>query len=371
MIWSPQQSSALLAAGSWLADCRSEMRSGRTLSRPVFRLFGYAGTGKTTLAVHLASGVSFPVFAAFTGKAALMMQRNRCTNACTIHSLIYRPEVDEFDEVRFVLNEDSDASTSDLIVIDECSMVGPDLGADLMSYGRPILVLGDPAQLPPVKGAGFFTDHPPDILLTEIHRQAAESPIIMLATDVRLGKRLSLGEYGSSRVIPRGSLTAKDVSAFDQVLVGRNRTRRTYNRRLRLELGFSSPFPEVNDRLVCLKNDKNLGIFNGGIFTVLKSDLAGNSVSMTVSSDDFEGRSPIPVNVRREFFNGDPADIPKHALRVTQQFDFGYALTVHKSQGSQWHNVIIYDESEISGDDWHRWLYTAITRAAESVTVVI
>ena len=57
-------------------------------------------------------------------------------------------------------------------------MVDEDLGRDLLSFGKPVLVLGDPAQLPPVKGGGFFTEAEPDVMLTEVHRQAADNPII-------------------------------------------------------------------------------------------------------------------------------------------------------------------------------------------------
>jgi exodeoxyribonuclease-5 len=126
------------------------------------------------------------------------MRNKGCVGASTIHSLIYSP-VDEGGATRWELNPESEAASADLIVVDECSMVGPDLGRDLLSYGRKVLVLGDPAQLPPVDGAGFFTDRSPDWLLTEIHRQAAESPIIVLANRARQGMRISVGAYGSVR----------------------------------------------------------------------------------------------------------------------------------------------------------------------------
>jgi exodeoxyribonuclease-5 len=214
-----------------LRQCKSE--GGGNLSQPIFRLFGYAGTGKTTLAKHLAQSCNAVAYAAYTGKAALMMQRNGCPEASTIHGLIYMVHEDDEGLITFQLDVESGAAHADLIVIDECSMVGPDIGNDLLSYGKPILVLGDPAQLPPVGGDGFFTAQRPDFLLTEIHRQAAENPIIHMATELRNQRMIGLGEYGASRVVARGTLSGSDLVAADQVLVGKNATRQQFNRRMR------------------------------------------------------------------------------------------------------------------------------------------
>ena len=372
--WSPGQIDALDMAGRWLKSCQGEMARGNRLSKPIFRLFGYAGTGKTTLAKTLASGCNYVVFAAFTGKAALMMQRNGCGNASTIHSLIYAVNEDENGRISFTLDRESGAAHADLIVIDECSMVDDVIGKDLMSYGKPILVLGDPAQLPPVGGEGFFTSDLPDFLLTEIHRQADENPIIHMAIELRNQRRLQIGSYGESSVVARGTLDGEYVASADQVLVGKNTTRQQFNSRLRRIAGFQSKMPEITDRLVCLKNDKNLGIFNGGLFrmqSAIPSHYDKTHIRMSVKSDDFPNARPVVVKVRREFFEGGASDIPWQELRGTQQFDFGYALTVHKAQGSQWDHVIVYDESGISRDEWWRWLYTAVTRAADRLTLVI
>ena len=152
------------------------------------------------MARHIAEGVDGDVlFAAFTGKAAQVLRSKGATKASTIHSLIYRPRGEEAIEDEetgktnvtpmFTLNRQSAVSKADLIIIDECSMVDETLGSDLMSFGTPILVLGDPGQLPPVSGGGYFTDHEPDILLEEVHRQARDNPIIDLAQMVRERQR--------------------------------------------------------------------------------------------------------------------------------------------------------------------------------------
>lgn len=366
--WSPQQSAALEKVARWHRAYQ------RDRGQQVFRLFGFAGTGKTTLARHLAAEVGgLTCFAAFTGKAALMMRRNGCDDASTIHGLIYQVEERDDGSVRFVLDRESAAAGAALIVIDECSMVDEDLGRDLMSFGKPILVLGDPAQLPPVRSAGFFTEAEPDVMLTEIHRQAEGNPIIQLATTVRTGGRIELGEYGNSRVVERGVLSADEVLLADQILVGKNVTRNSYNRRIRKLRGFEDQLPEMGDRLVCLRNDKPLGIFNGGLFNVtevLHRSSRGECIVMMVESEDFPNRAPMEVKVRKEFFLGGAEELDWRDLKNTHQFDFGYALTTHKAQGSQWSNVIIYDESGVFRDDWRRWLYTALTRASDRLTLV-
>src|ERR1700691_5070343 len=202
MEWSPQQYAALKAVSLWLK--RGEPQ--------VFRLFGYAGTGKTTLARTIADDSDGDVlFGAFTGKAALVLRSKGCKDARTIHSLIYRPKDIDAEVPTFVLNEESAAAKASLIVIDECSMVDEELGRDLLSFGKPVLVLGDPAQLPPVKGGGFFTDAEPDVMLTEVHRHAADNPIIRLSMIVREGGRLTPGAHGDSRVLRREAIDAETV----------------------------------------------------------------------------------------------------------------------------------------------------------------
>ena len=144
--WSPEQERALAAVAAWL----------KARDRPVFRLFGYAGTGKTTLARHVADSVKGDaVFAAFTGKAAHVMRNKGCRDAGTIHSLIYRPQGEEEEVPTFVLNEDSAAGKAALIVIDECSMVDEEVGRDLLSFGVPSWCSAIPPSCRPSPAAGF------------------------------------------------------------------------------------------------------------------------------------------------------------------------------------------------------------------------
>src|SRR5262249_21344202 len=106
-----------------------------------------------------------------------------------------RTELKEMKRPRFVLNPESPIASCRLLVLDEVSMVGPDMAKDVLSFGKPVLVLGDPGRLPPIKGEGAFTQVQPDVMLTEIHRQAGESAIIRLATMARQGIRIPFGQH--------------------------------------------------------------------------------------------------------------------------------------------------------------------------------
>ncbi|WP_313612593.1 ATP-dependent RecD-like DNA helicase [Agrobacterium sp.] len=374
MQFSPQQDEALKAVSRWLKEGRSQ----------VFRLFGYAGTGKTTLAKHFAENVDGEVlFAAFTGKAAQVLRSRGASNARTIHSLIYRPRGEEAIEDEetgktsiapmFSINRQSPLAKAALIIIDECSMVDEQLGKDLMSFGTPILVLGDPGQLPPVTGGGFFTEQEPDYLLSEIHRQAKDNPIIQLAMDVREGREIMRGDYGSAQVISKSEVTQSLVLDADQVLVGTNRTRRRYNQRLRELKGFSADYPQSGDKLVCLRNDPAKGLLNGSLWQVMSSSREtvkpGINLMIRPEDDDMD-RGAAKIKLLKAAFEETETEIPWSTRKRYDEFDFGYALTVHKAQGSQWNNVVLFDESFAFRDSRERWLYTAITRAAETLTIV-
>jgi exodeoxyribonuclease-5 len=378
--------------------------------KQVFRLFGYAGTGKSTIASKLLERLNAPFASAtFTGKAASVLRRKGLPHTTTVHKLIYtvRPpdraailklmeeiaaasaaDVPDMKAKLIELNrpvfdrinsddEDAPINNVDLIVIDECSMVDEEMGRDLESFGVKILVLGDPFQLPPIKGQGYFTDAQPDFLLTEIHRQAADNPIIKLATDVRSGNRLRYGVYGSSVVKSRTQLSPRDLMDASQILVGRNATRRGRNTLVRSQLKRSDPLPVPGDRVICLKNDNKLGLLNGVMYEVVHR-AQNRWVEMQLRNlDDPEARE-VDVFAHEEVFLGKELnEMPYWLRKLAQEFDYAYAITVHKAQGSQWKDVLIENESYCfkgrngEPDMSLRWLYTGITRAEERVTVVL
>jgi ATP-dependent exoDNAse (exonuclease V) alpha subunit len=360
-VWTPEQAAAIDSVGRWL----------RARSPQVFRLFGYAGVGKTTLARHAAASLNGEtVFAAYTGKAAMVMRANGCEGATTIHSLIYTTKVDDKGAYTFTVNPNSRAAHADLIVIDECSMVDDAMARDLLSFGTPILVLGDPFQLPPLKGAGFFTEAKPNVLLTQIHRQAADSPIIRLSKTVREGGVIEVGRYGETIVAPSGDIGLREMIAADQVLCGRNATRKDVNRRIRESRGQSDPLPVDGDKLVCLKNNARKRLINGMLGRA--DDVLGldqNLVLFTFEGED--GGPATKASVHRAFFEGTDDRLPDVVrAKLYDHFTYGYGLTVHKAQGSQWNHVLVFDESDCFRDQSARWLYTAVTRAADRLTLV-
>jgi len=376
MKFSHQQEQALDAVSAWLKNKDSR----------IFRLFGYAGTGKTTLARHFAEGVKGNVlFAAFTGKAAQVLRAKGAHNARTLHSLIYRPrgEDETTDEKTgktamvptFSLNRESPVAQADLVIVDECSMVDEKLGQDLLSFGTPVLVLGDPGQLPPVSGGGFFTESEPDFLLTDIHRQARDNPIIRLALDAREGRELALGDYGKAKVISRRDIgkeaMAELVLSADQVLIGTNRSRKLYNQRLRDLKNFTANYPQAGDKLVCLRNDPAKGLLNGSLWKVMTSsrETVKPGINLLVQPEE-EGGGMVKIKLLKVAFDLSATEISWREKKRYDDFDYGYALTVHKAQGSQWDKVVLFDETYAFRDMSERWLYTAITRAADELTIV-
>jgi exodeoxyribonuclease-5 len=364
-VFTPHQDAALVAAARWLKGAHGRAS--------VFRLFGYAGTGKTTLANHIAEAVDGKVlFAAFTGKAACVMRSKGCEGASTIHSLIYRARESGEEAPSFELWSDAPASKAKLIVIDECSMVDAELGRDLMSFGVPLLVLGDPAQLPPVQGGGFFTEAEPDAMLTQVHRQAQDDPIVRLSMEIRAGQALRPGHYGETQVVCREALDPKRVLGADQVLVGRNVTRRAYNARLRERRGYRDVLPMAGDKLVCLRNNRRKGLFNGALWVVKERPKPRRQIlRMRLKPDEDFTDQVIRVSVRPECFTGAIEQFDWPQRKRYDEFDFGYVLTVHKAQGSQWDDVVLFDESGAFTDNRERWLYTGVTRAAKRLTVVV
>jgi exodeoxyribonuclease-5 len=369
MQWSPGQEKAIATAAAWL----------RMRYKPWFYLAGYAGTGKTTIAKHIAAMErGETAFGAFTGKAAKVMRANGCRGAKTIHSLIYHTETNE--ETGAIIVELNHHALDDvsLVVVDECSMVNEEIATDLLSFGKPVLVLGDPFQLPPPRGQGYFTSQKPDAMLTEVHRQAAESPIIRLATAIREGEwRRDLGTHGDLVVTDRSGLDPSLVLDADVVIVGKNDTRHKFNARLRERRGFTSPDPQVGERIICLRNDREKRISNGEIFEVTAKGKAstrkgvGRLLRYKISDPDNEARKAVSISVFDQFFRGRADEIHWKKRAGTQEFDFASAITCHKAQGSQYSRVCVFDESAAFREHRAQWAYTAVTRASEHLTLVI
>lgn len=274
-------------------------------------------------------------------------------------------------------------------------MVNEELGKDAEAFNIPILCLGDPGQLDPIEGYGYFTSVEPDVMLTDIQRQAKDNPIIHLATRVREGKSLKTGKYGSSRVIDTLYTPASKMAKFDQIIVGRNDTRRSINQTMRKHYGYfkeSSMYPVEGERLICLKNNKTNGLYNGTMWVAGKSSIRkvlipkfkGSYSKITgsldvlafkVTSEDELTPEGTPVIIDTQcsphMFNlGLPE--PDFRERIScDEFAYGYAATVHKMQGSQCRRVFLKDESAAFGRNAWKHLYTGITRAIEDITIAL
>jgi exodeoxyribonuclease V len=365
---------------------------------PVLTVGGYAGTGKTTLIsiwrryMHKTKPKLRIGFVAYTGKAsrvlALTLQKFGGTftkdSIGTIHSLIYAPLTNKAGAITaWKLKQ---YVPVDLIVIDEASMVDGELFEDLLSYGIPIIAVGDHGQLPPI-GNTINLMASPDLVLTQIHRQAKGHPIIDLSVRVRNGEQIGVGVFGPGvRKLDWAELETREVvdemlasySINLMVLVGYNASRVRLNQSIRHMLGFYEPGPQAGDVVICLKNNWDKNIYNGmlGVINHLRPLKEGNllhwydaKIAMTDSDDHYAGRiSAYQFNQTNTLNKVNGVD----TQAMGDLFDFGYALTVHKAQGGQAPEVLLFEERNkyMSDDDWARWLYTGITRAQERLTII-
>ena len=371
-------------------------------------------------------------FVAPTGKAANVLIQRGALNATTIHRLIYRRVTKKFETKigdKIITSEKTEFVKKEsipkykLIVLDETSMVESRIMGDLVSFGIPILCCGDPFQLPPPAGMSNGLLENPNITLTEIVRQESDNAIINLATKIRNGEELKFGNYGDVIVVPSNSLT-KDrrdylLTKADQVICGTNARRKTLNKEIKKSLGLKLGELNIGEKVICLLNnwDVTLDDFdeyylvNGMIgyikdFKILKNtesklgvikiqpdfitNVSGDIVSDMgnfISDRQFYEfhqyvylMSDGTYEIKKEYQKGAKREdilaylIQKRDAVLCEQlnfFDSAYCISCHKAQGAEWDNVVVFDESKVFGDDWRRWLYTAITRARKKLVIIV
>lgn len=363
-------------------------------------LGGYAGTGKTTLISVLRQELATRLpelsvaFAAFTGKASQVLRttleehhalfpQDSCS---TIHKLLYTPSIDK--EGRLIAWKKTTSLEANLLIIDEASMITDGLWMDLCSFGIPLIAIGDHGQLPPI-GSNFNLLQKPDLTLEQIHRQAEGNPILRLAEEARQHGRITPGTY--AKRVRKFSYSIQEAYEIDQVvdhlfsnyhddmliLCGRNKTRVQLNQAIRAKQGRESAEPEPGEKVVCLKN-----IYNGVSFPIYNG-MTG-TIERLRPEDPHWYHAEIDFQDDQRHYEGRINRSQFHALsliekiegleakQIGDRFDFGYALTVHKAQGSQAKTVILFEERFEKADDdsWRRWLYTAVTRARENLYII-
>ena len=383
------QAEALKAIGTWY----------RGKTSPYLTLGGYAGTGKTTLIAYLRQALrqhddeARVAFCAYTGKAARVLHEKlrdqkvprKKDSVSTIHSLIYTTLEKPGGPPEWVRK---DALERDLVIVDEASMVDEAIWKDLLSFNIPVLAVGDHGQLPPV-GSSFNLMKDPQLRLERIFRQSEDSPIIKVATLARQTGSLPVGVYGLGvqkldKALPETGLMVQELLDSWRpdllILCGYNATRVKLNAAIRGLRDVESPDPVSGDQVVCLRNNRTAKIFNGMI---------GRIVSCVPAMRD-EDPEQLWFEAEIEL---EGEDYPYHGFILKEQFgasqtikdapldpncdrgdlwDFGYALTVHKAQGSQASRVLVFEEkfARSSEEEWKKWLYTAVTRAVDELTIV-
>lgn len=380
-------------------------------TRQTFVLAGYAGTGKTTLLKHVVCDTlklvpdDSAAFVTPTGKAATVLIRSGIP-ATTLHRLIYQSIVEEkeielngkkitVEKLNFKRRESIDKSIK-LIVLDEASMVSDEILYDLTEFGVKILLCGDTAQLPPVEGInGFLTE--PDYTLKSIVRQQADNPIIKLSEMAREGKYIPYGRYGNSVLVMNkrlftGERRKSSLLNADQIICGINKTRAQINDEVRGFKGFGA-LPESGDKLICTQNnwetfiDSEMGfnMVNGIIGTAYDPFYnAEKGIGFIQFKPDFLDEfcpEALPFDTgiftdgyyrykRGDYFEKFDENGEAVGAFTLNRFEYGYCISCHKAQGSEFDNVIVFDESYAFKEDKNRWLYTAITRAKKKLILI-
>lgn len=309
-------------------------------------------------------------YCAYSGKAAMVL-RKKGMNASTIHSLIYKTTTDSRTlQPVFKLRSLEEMETIDLIVVDEASMVNEEIYRDLMSFGRPVLFIGDHGQLPPVQGNFNLMDEC-DLYLEEVHRNAGW--IVKLAMMAREGKSIPYKKFSDNVMrVPWSKIKKEHLSRADQVVCGTNRTRADVNDDLRFNFyGIDSPLPEEGEKMICRKNNASEGLFNGLVGKCLgkvTEQPKKGILKMDFYSENETGHSGLECDLamfRPEIDN----TVAWNRRMKLQKFEFAYALTCHLVQGSEFKKLLVIDEPFGDDDNQRRWRYTAYTRAQDVLVI--
>ena len=364
---------------------------------------GYAGTGKSTLVKFAIAALGVRedrvAYATFTGKAAEVLRKKGNTGACTLHKLLY----DHFPKPGGgFIRKPKTSLDYDVVVVDEVSMAPKSMIDMLLSHRVYVIFLGDPFQLPQInKDESHDILENAHIFLDEVMRQAAESEIIQISMKIRNGEPIDFMKGKEVIIIPKSALVEGHLTWADQILCGTNATRENINRQMREIYGFSG-LPQDGEKMICLRNywddcaDNGDALVNGttGIlrnpfetFRMIPNYIPIDNHRMDVIQGDFvtsDGSTFNSVEMDKKFLIDGVKCITDGKILfrlgklknkigdiVPREFAFGYAITTHKAQGSEWDKVLVIEEKfPFSKEEHARWLYTAVTRASEKLVLV-
>ena len=367
---------------------------------------GYAGAGKSTLVRFIIEELkTYGVketdvcFACFTGKAAQVLLKKGNKNVITLHKLLYKSIPKESGGFVRIPNP---SIPYKIVVVDEVSMAPKTLMDLLFKHKVYVICLGDPFQLPPVdkKEDNHLLDAP-HIFLDEIMRQAQESEIIQLSMAIRENRPIEAFQGKEVQILNKEELNTGMLTWADQILVATNATRVSINAQMRKLLNFGEK-PQDGDKIICLRNywdcfsDSEEPLVNGTIGILKDSFLTKRYLPKIVKSID--GLSYIDLIVG-DFISD--SGMYFHSLEMDKkmidtgefsldwktvyqlnrnpktrdipplEFTYGYAITCHKAQGSEWDKVLVIEEQFPYPKEEHaRWLYTAVTRSSEKLVLV-
>lgn len=367
---------------------------------------GYAGAGKSTLVRFIIEELkTYGVketdvcFACFTGKAAQVLLKKGNKNVITLHKLLYKSIPKESGGFVRIPNP---SIPYKIVVVDEVSMAPKTLMDLLFKHDVYVICLGDPFQLPPVdkKEDNHLLDTP-HIFLDEIMRQAQESEIIQLSMAIRENRPIEAFQGKEVQILNKEELNTGMLTWADQILVATNATRVSINTQMRKLLNFGEK-PQDGDKIICLRNywdcfsDNEEPLVNGTIGILKDSFLTKRYLPSIVKSTD--GLSHIDLIVgdfisdSGMYFHSlemdkkmiDTGEFSLNWKTVYQlnrnpktrdipplEFTYGYAITCHKAQGSEWDKVLVIEEKFPFDKIEHaRWLYTAVTRSSEKLVLV-
>lgn len=364
---------------------------------------GYAGTGKSTLVKFIIEALNVEpskvAYTTFTGKAAEVLRKKGNANAMTLHRLLYdsipKPGGGFIRKPKLQLDYN-------IIVVDEVSMVPKSMIDMLLHHKVYIIFLGDPFQLPQIdKNETHTLLDNPHVFLDQVMRQAAESEIIQLTMKIRAGEDIPFSKGNEAIVIPRRELVTGHLTWADQIITATNASKATFNNQMRELLGYSG-LPQDGEKMICLRNywddlseDGESALVNGttGIihmpfesfrmapqFVKMKNHKM-ETIQCDFTSDDGSYFNSVEMD-KHMILTGEKCIDWRESYQlgrliqrigdiVPREFTFGYAITCHKAQGSEWNKVLVIEENFPFPKDEHaRWLYTACTRAASRLVLV-